>query len=388
VTPGDPIGAHLASLRARGIADSTVRARRYRLLALARRGPLLDQDPAGLRAWRDEMAATVQACTVRTAVQHICGFYRWAYAAGLVERDHGEGLGDALRRTPVPHRRGPDPAALRRYTDHLRLRNFSERTIMHRRYCLRALDRRAPLLEHTAETLGEWELVTLASCGPSARRNAVYHARGFYQWAVSVSLLQADPSAALSVPRSPRRLPRPMPEADLHTAIVNAPPRIRPWLMLAALGGLRCCEIACLRREDVLNSQAPPALLVHGKGDKERVVPLPAQLLHEPTPLPRAGWLFARLDGRSGPVSAAIVSEQCNRYLHSMAITHNMHSIRHRAATAWYAESRDLRLVQELLGHASPETTAGYAALVPGEAADVVGRVAARPFGLAARRLA
>ena len=43
------------------------------------------------------------------------------------------------------------------------------------------------------------------------------------------------------------------------------------------------------------------------------------------------------------------------------------HSLRHRAATAAYAGTRDLRAVQELLGHSRPETTAGYV-LVPGGA--------------------
>jgi len=224
---------------------------------------------------------------------------------------------------------------------------------------------------------------------------------------VSVSLLQADPSAALSVPRSPRRLPRPMPEGDLHTAIVNAPPRIRPWLMLAALGGLRCCEIARLRREDVLNSHTPPALLVHGKGDKERVVPLPAQLLHELTPLPRAGWLFARLDGRSGPVNAAD-RERAVQPLPALHGHHAQHALdppsrRDRvvrgeprpaagAGVAGPREPRDHRGLRNQHGRVPGgllgAKTSPADALVPGEAADVVGRVAARPFGLAARRLA
>jgi len=276
----------------------------------------------------------------------------------------------------MPYSCDPDHIALARYVDHLRLRGFSERTIRARRYCLRALDRRAPLLEHTRATLAAWELAGLTTCGPSARRNAAHHAQGFYRWAVHDGLLTDDPSTGLVLPRQPQRLPRPMPAADVSVALAGAPPRIHPWLMLAAYGGLRCCEIARLRREDVHDHGDPAVLLVHGKGDKQRTVPLAPVVLASLLPLPRSGWLFARADGRPGPVSYAIVSEQGNRYLHALGIPDTMHTLRHRAATDWYADSRDLRLVQELLGHSSPATTAGYAALVPGRAAEVVSRVA------------
>jgi integrase/recombinase XerC len=249
----------------------------------------------------------------------------------------------------------------------------------------RALHRMAaqipvPLLEATAADLGAWR-ARLAVTGNTV---VVYvsHAREFYRWAIAAGLAEPPgPAAGLPVPRLIRGLPRPAAEQDLMRAVATAPPRVRPWLVLAGWAGLRAREIALLRRERVLDTVVPPVLLVTAdatKGHRERVVPLAPFALAalRAAGLPRAGFVFPRFDGRPGPNAPAVISHVANRHLADCGAQCTLHQLRHRFGSVLYQQTRDLRMVQELLGHADPASTAGYAAWDRSAAA---GAVAALP---------
>ena len=257
----------------------------------------------------------------------------------------------------------------------LALAGLSAGTIEARRLALARLQTflQIPLLEASAADLAIWrERLTVA---PDTVGDYVSHARQFFAWAVATGLLEQIPTTGLPVPARTRRLPRPIAEQDLLAAVAGAPERIRPWLVLAGWAGLRAKEIALLRRDRVLNTAVPPVLLIAydaTKGRKERVVPLSGFVLAELEPrLPPAGWVFRRVGGR-GPNTPARVSQLANRYLHEIGITATLHQLRHRFGTIAYQRSHDLRLVQELMGHARPETTAGYTAYDTSDAAAVV----------------
>jgi integrase/recombinase XerC len=231
-----------------------------------------------------------------------------------------------------------------------------------------------PLLEASADALLAWRAgLQLA---PNSVLSYLSHARQFYAWAAAEGLLDGSPAKGIPAPRRPRQIPRPIAEDDLMLALATAPARIRPWLVLAGWAGLRAKEIALLRREHVLEGRPVPILRVaHDatKGYTERLVPISTFVAGELRPLlPRNGWVFPRLDGRPGPLLPARVSHVANAHLHDCGTTSTLHSLRHRFATQAYAASRDLRAVQELLGHAAPETTAGYAAYHPAAAAAAV----------------
>jgi integrase/recombinase XerC len=274
----------------------------------------------------------------------------------------------------------PGAIVLRHLRD-LQLRGQTPDTVYCRR---RALARLAaalpvPVLDATAADLADWRAGL--SVGPGTVVGYVSHAREFYAWAITAGLITENPAADLPVPPLPRRLPRPIGEQDLFAAIAGAPDRIRPWLVLAGWAGLRAKEIAGLRRENVLDRVSPPLLIVaHDatKGRTERAVPLCAFALREllAAGLPASGWVFRRRDDQPGPNRPWIVSQLCNEYLHGLGITATLHQLRHRFGTETYRGRRDLRLVQELLGHASPSTTAGYAAVDQADAADVVEHLA------------
>lgn len=265
---------------------------------------------------------------------------------------------------------------------HLKARNLRPNTIIARRDHLRrlahALDAELDetLLAATRDDLLEWQM-SMSHLSPNYRSNATAHVRAFYRWAMQAELLDRDPSITLASVRTPQTLPRPIGEGDLDMAIRCAPDRVRCMLVLAAYEGLRACEIAGLIRQDVLDSGDPPVLFVTGKGGRQRVIPLSERSLMELRMhgLPARGFIFPRGDGQVGGNSPARVSQLCSQYLHEMGISDTLHSLRHRFGSQMYAVSSDLRMTQEVLGHATPSTTAGYVAWSSAAAAVAVTRL-------------
>ena len=134
-------------------------------------------------------------------------------------------------------------------------------------------------------------------------------------------------------------------------------------LHLAAFAGLRCAEIAALRSEDINGDM----MLVNGKGGKQRVVPV-HPLIHaalRAVHAPAYGSIFDMLPWQ--------VSHAIRGHLTACGISASAHQLRHWFATTAYEQSgHDLRMVQDLLGHSSPTTTAVYTRWARGRSLDVV----------------
>lgn len=197
---------------------------------------------------------------------------------------------------------------------------------------------------------------------PNTRRSYRGTLRAFYAWAVAAGAIEGSPAAALPPVRVPRAIPRPTPEEAYRGALVGADARVRRAILLAGACGLRRGEVARTRREDVTPDLVGWSLHVKGKGGHARLVPLPDDLARE---LLRCepGWLFPSARG-GGHLTPHHLGKLVARELPD---GFTMHTLRHRCGTVTYAGTRDLRAVQELLGHAKPETTAIYTA-VPGSA--------------------
>jgi site-specific recombinase XerD len=197
--------------------------------------------------------------------------------------------------------------------------------------------------------------------GSRTRYAWLSHLSSFYDWAIRDDLLMTNPTLRIIRPKMRRALPRPAATSDLRRALGVAAPDELCWLLLAAYMGLRCQEIAGLRREDVLEGESV-LRVTKAKGGKERLVPLHPDVLEafRCLPMPRVGWMFQR--PRGGPYNPVQMSQNFNGFLRRAGVDATAHQLRHWFGTNLYAQSHDIRMTQEMLGHANPATTAIYTA--------------------------
>lgn len=206
------------------------------------------------------------------------------------------------------------------------------------------------------------------------RKSARASVIAFYSWAVLTKRVPYDenPAAKLATVTVPRALPRPTPDEVLVDALLSANDRERLMLMLAGYAGLRRAEISQVHPDDF--NWDTGKLRVRGKGGKERSVPVHPDLAAEvQAELDRrgagkcgTGWRYYvdgisphdfLFPGRYGHVQPDAVGKVLSRLL---AGRWTAHTLRHRFATVAHRVRRDLRAVQEMLGHSKPETTARY----------------------------
>lgn len=199
----------------------------------------------------------------------------------------------------------------------------------------------------------------------NTRRSYRASMRVFFEWAQAAGLVESSPAALVPTTKLPRSKPHPVPEKVYRTALATTTDKpLRIGIQLGGQCGLRRSEIARVCREDVQPDLVGFSLRVLGKGGHERMVPLPdglaGQLLARPP-----GWLFPSSRRPGQPVTAGALGKWISEILGG---GHTTHSLRHRCATvALHRNGGDLRAVQELLGHAKPETTAIYT-LIPDSA--------------------
>jgi site-specific recombinase XerC len=180
--------------------------------------------------------------------------------------------------------------------------------------------------------------------------------RGFYEWAMVTGRMETNPAAGLpSVPAPPGK-PRPASEDALLEGLRNADERVKLMLELAAGAGLRCCEVAAVNTAtDLAEDLDGWTLRVVGKGGRRRDVPLSRRLALTLRALPPGIVFPGQIDGH---LSSSYVSKLISEVL-PPGVT--AHMLRHRfASRAYVGSGRDIRAVQELLGHASVATTQVY----------------------------
>lgn len=238
-----------------------------------------------------------------------------------------------------------------------------------------------PLREAEPGHLLRFERLAIAGRAPETRRAYVCHLRAFYQWAVKNRIVTEDPSTLLTLPVVPKHLPRPIDEDDLAVALNAARPKMRAVLTLAAYAGLRAIEIAGLDWSDLRRELDGSAFIHvrHGKGGKDRMVEVGQTVILalQAYGIKRRGPVFLGMDGRQ--IDARSVSRSANRHLARHGVEATLHQLRHRYGTVAYNLSRDLRMVQQQMGHSSPTTTAGYTRVSAEAAARMVAAMDALP---------
>jgi integrase/recombinase XerC len=188
--------------------------------------------------------------------------------------------------------------------------------------------------------------------------------------------------SAVRAPKIAKTLPKPISVSaakELADVDLRAGEEREPWIfardaaVLALLygSGLRISEALGLKRKEVPAPGKGDAVTVTGKGNKQRMVPVLAQVLVLiadyvklcPYDLPPDGPLF--VGARGGPLSPRIVQLAMARLRGALGLpeTATPHALRHSFATHLLARGGDLRAIQELLGHASLSTTQIYTAI-------------------------
>ena len=212
---------------------------------------------------------------------------------------------------------------------------------------------------------------------PTSLRRRAAAIRGFYRFAFGEGFIATDVAAHLDLPRMPRLLPETLTLAETERLLASAPVDAlldRALLELLYAAGLRISEALRLDLEDVSLDGA--FVRVIGKGDRERLVPVGEVALdairtwmdgaraalvaaHHVEPV-RGGPMFLGPSGRRLARQQAWAIVKRAAAVAGLSGRVSPHTLRHSFATHLLEGGADLRIVQELLGHASISTTQLY----------------------------
>jgi integrase/recombinase XerD len=221
---------------------------------------------------------------------------------------------------------------------------------------------------------------------PTSTARALAAVRGLHRFCVDERGAKLDPTEGVSTPRIPQAIPKALSEAEVElllSAVIGEDPRaLRDRAILETLyaTGMRISELAGLRLGDLDTDRA--LAVAYGKGSKERLVPIGRQAVSA-----LEAWLGAQGRGAMAPerwarrvdAEAVFISTR-GRRMSRQAVWQvvrtaakkvkledrvSPHVLRHSCATHLLEHGADIRVVQELLGHATITTTQVYTKVSP-----------------------
>jgi integrase/recombinase XerD len=286
----------------------------------------------------------------------------------------------------------PDGFAVwtRRLCEHMRVRNYSERTIAGTERALRlfvswaddrGLERPAevtkPILEHYQRWLFYYRKSTGKPLTFSSQRERLQKLKNFFKWLARQNAIPSNPASDLDLPRVERRIPRAiLSEREIDKVLaqpdLSDPLGVRDRTMMEVLysTGLRRHELAALELFDV-DTERGTVTVRQGKGKRDRVVPIGERAL---------GWIARYIEEARSELIVSdaertlFVNEHGERF-NLGGLTNLMrwyvnrakvgkhgacHIFRHTMATHMLEGGADIRHIQEILGHAETSTTAIY----------------------------
>jgi len=204
--------------------------------------------------------------------------------------------------------------------------------------------------------------------------------RSLYRWLAQEGMVEQNPAALVSTPKLPKKLPRVPTIEEMNSVLDGKMPEIaafpeRDALMLELLYGcgIRNSELIGINLDDIRISSE--AVLIRGKGKKERYVPfgdsvtaalaqyLPARQKLLGTKRTNTNALLVNLRGDR------LTTRSVGRIIKKIAVAKGLspdvhpHTLRHAFGTHMLEEGADLRAIQEMLGHERLSTTQRYTQL-------------------------
>lgn len=210
--------------------------------------------------------------------------------------------------------------------------------------------------------------------------------RAFYKFAETEKILSKNVAENLSLPRRWKRLPKALTDAEIDQLLKPEEPAIpatlcdQAFLELAYSSGLRLSELRNIRLEQLHLENG--FINVIGKGNKERIVPVGRKAIEAVQRYLEAGrpsLVKAKSPGnvfltkRGTPFASVTLWLRIKQRVRRAGIARNVtpHMLRHSFATHLLERGADLRVIQELLGHASINTTEVYTHVASGRLREV-----------------
>jgi len=256
------------------------------------------------------------------------------------------------------------------YLNRLTISSYRPNTVDLRRRVLHNFE--AGLVPRTlmGATRHDVEAFLARPLAPGSRRVYRSSLAHFYGWAVEEGLVPTDPTQKVPSIRVAHGTPRPITDDQLRQALSVANPRMRAWLLLMALGGLRCMEVSVLTPGDLVRTGTGWLLMLREtKGGAPAVVPAHEAVVLSLMALPT-------YSGTWWGCTPKHVSQATGAFLRAAGVDATAHQLRHSAATSWLrASGHDLLTTSQLMRHKSVATTTIYTQLDPTRPAEVVGLV-------------
>lgn len=252
----------------------------------------------------------------------------------------------------------------------LRAAGQAEKTIETRKAGVRTLCLHAGTDDPT--TITERQLVAwLGGCNAQwTRYTYAATAKVWFRWLVDRGYRDDNPTTGLPRLRTPRGTPRPVTTDALTDVLGVAPRKARAYILLAAYAGLRVHEIAKLQGEDF----ADEWLYVTGKGGVKAAIPVHPVLEQLRRGFPAQGYWFPSTS-ELGHVRPQAVSSTIGRTFRQAGHEMNAHQLRHWFGTWLQRMSKDIRVTQELMRHASLRSTQIYTEVSEQSQIDAVRRL-------------
>lgn len=298
--------------------------------------------------------------------------------------------GGNVEKNKLEENQGAFHVSVKKFLESLAVKNYSSETIENRRNYLKAFlvwleerDLEQPkevskqILEGYQRHLWRLKKKNGKPLSVATQRVHLITLQRFFSWLTKENFIPANPASELELPRREKRLPQPaMTQKEVRHLLsvpdVSDPLGVRDRTMLEVFysTGIRRSELARLELTDV-NHERQTLYVRQGKGKKDRVVPLGLRAMQ---------WIEKYLDNaRSKLILNAnertlfltsygegfnpdVISRMVTKFIKQAEIEKigSCHLLRHSCATHMLEAGADIRLIQQLLGHESLETTSIY----------------------------